>query len=208
LAEGRISEAREVLIGSLKSLPHDDVDERLALLNLLCKVERAAKNTHEALRIHLESYPLVQLTSIIPSSGNFITDSALPMKMLGEYDRALIEYEAAKFHAEESGNLKDLGYAVVNIAMVLCELERTTEARAHLSSGRAYFAQNSVVLAQLNETEAQVCLKEEKPLEALSLVVDACQTFIRESQKKLLDDALPTLIKAASDYRCGGLLNL
>jgi tetratricopeptide (TPR) repeat protein len=202
LADSDFNGARDLLNESLKALPSDDVDERLAILNLLCKVERASGNLNEALRIHLESYPLAQLTTRHFLKWKFHNGLGITYRRLGNPDRALIEYEAVRFHAEEAGNAEDLGYAIVNIAMVLCELNRTDEARAHLEQGRALFAQDRVVLAQLNETEAQVYLNEEKPLEALALAVDAIQTFIAEGQKKLLNDAIPTLVKAAADYRC------
>jgi tetratricopeptide (TPR) repeat protein len=202
LDDGKFDDARDVLTEAIPVIPDDELDELLACKNLLAKVERAAGNLQEALIIHLESYPLVQLTSHHSLKAKFHNGLGITYEMLCEYDRALIEYEAVRFHTEEAGDMASVGYAVVNIAKVLCELNRGTEARAHLDSGRAYFAQNPVALAQLNETEARICLKEEKPLEALSLAMDACQTFIRQGQKKLLDDSLPTLLKALADYRC------
>lgn len=205
--EGRFDKAREEIRKSLSTLPDDEIDERLACLNLLAIIERGVKNPYEALRIHLESYALSQLSNCQILRAKFHNGLGITYEELASrgdksecYGKALIEYEAARFHSEEAGDFEYAGNLENNIAMVLCELGRAEEAHEHLANARTYF-DSSVKLAEIDHTEAQVFLKEGKPLEALAFAVDANRIFIQHNEKRLLDEAVRTLIKAAADYQ-------
>lgn len=208
LDNGRIDDARLEIKTALAALASTDIDEILACRNLLCKIERAGRNLNEALRIHLESYPLVDLCSYPILKARFHNGLGITYRNLGldkpEYlDRALIAFEAFKFHAEEAGDEKEVGRAVNNIALVLCQIGRTSEAHSELERARGFFT-DPTRLAEIDDTEAQVFLKEDKPVDALPLSLNACQTLYRAGETKLLKEALSTLIKASADCRMLG----
>ncbi|HWT01150.1 MAG TPA: hypothetical protein VN256_12955 [Pyrinomonadaceae bacterium] len=201
---GRFDEARAIVSRELLTL--EDVDQIFAHKTLLASIERGAKNYREALRIHADIYPLAQLCNFHILRARFHNGLGITYEESADVrsdhlDRALIEYEAARFHAEEAGDLQYAGNLENNIAVVLCRLGRTAEARGHLDKARRYFVDDPVTSAQVDDTTAQVCLQDEQPLEALSYIVDAVKTFISRGEKKLLDDSIPTLIKAAVDYQ-------
>lgn len=207
LAEGKLTEARGVIEDAVNGLDQNDVDEMVALRCQLAKVERAAGNLYEALSIHRETYPLAQLSRFPIVKWSFHNGLGITYDLIAikegqrEYrGKALIEYEAARFHAEDAGERNLAGYIENNIALIHCDLGETGQAHEHLERARTYFT-DPVKLAQIDETEARVYLKEEKPDEALTFALDACQTFKRFNEKRLLDDALPTLMKAIADYR-------
>lgn len=208
LSEGCIGEARSEMRQAIDALSPDETDELLACRNLLCKVERADNNLTEALRIHLETYPLVELSTSHLLKARFHNGLGITYrKLAAEYpeylDRALIAFEAFRYHAECAGDEKEAGRAINNIALVLCQIGRTEEARSQLSDARRYFT-DPARLAEIDETEAQVCLQEKKPLEALDYALSACRVFLAAGEKKLMNDSLPTLLKAIADYRCEG----
>ena len=211
LREGQFDEARNVMKAALDALPLEEVDERLACLTLLCKVERGDGNLYEALRILTETYPLSKQASSHQLRAKFHNCLGVTYKQIAEtaplpayFDKSLSEYQETRFHLEEAGDREGAGYVENNVAMVLCELGRTTEAREHLERARSYFAGQPVKLAEIDETTARICLKECKSLEALSYALDANRVFIQHGEKRLLDDSIRTLLKAAADYQAQG----
>lgn len=206
--EGKFDEAREVLRSAINSLEANDVNELLACRNQLAKVERGAGNLYEALRIHVESIPLSQACTSHRLCAKFHNGLGLTYKQIAEranlqdyFDKALHEYNETRRHLELAGDREEAGYVENNVAMVLCELGRTAEARDHLERARGYFEGQPVRLAEIDETSAQVCLREGKALEALSFALDANRVFIQFGEKRLLDDSIRTLLKAAADYQ-------
>lgn len=203
LSKGLIEQARWEVETVMEGLSGDDL---LACRNLLAKIERAGGNPERALTIHLETYPLVEQSSAPVLKARFHNGLGITYRMLAvdkpEYlDRALIAYEACKFHAQEAGDEREAGGAINNIAMVLCQAGRTEEAHTELERARTHIT-DPVILAQIDETSAQVFLKENKPTEALSRILSASNSFAVHGEKKLLDDSLRTLLKATSDYLC------
>jgi tetratricopeptide (TPR) repeat protein len=210
LDEGRIEDARDILRNEIRRLPAEETDHLLAYRNLLASVERGAKNFYEALRIHTETHPLAELSHVPILRARFhnglgitLEEIACRESLRDYFDRALIEYEAARYHAEEAGDTEFAGHIENNIALVYCQLGETAQAHEHLAHARTYFQDKEVKLAEIDETEAQVSMKEAgKEFETLTYALSACNAFIRHGEKRLLDDALPTLLKAIADYRC------
>lgn len=206
--EGRFDKAREEIKKWLTLIPSDDVNERLASLNLLAIIERGDKDFHEALRIHLEASDLARLSTYHILKAKFHNGLGITYRKIAVYegkreclDKAFIEYEATRFHLEEAGDFDEAGKIENNLALILCELNRFNQAHEHLRDARRLLAGKPVRMAEADETEARIYLKEKKPLEALALATDAVSTFINSGEKKLLLDAIPTLIKAATDYQ-------
>lgn len=209
VGEGRFDEARAMLADTAAGLPDDATEELLACQILIAKVERGAGNFYEALRIHIETYPLSRLSrshslqaKFHNGLGNTYEAIADKEEMRDYFGKALVEYEATRFHLEEAGALEEAGYLENNIAVVLCRFGRTAEAHAHLAAARKLFAEQPVNLAQVEHTTAQVCLSEEgNEAEALACALEATRVFLRFGEKRLLDDSIRTLLKAAADYQ-------
>jgi len=200
IKEADYSQAREIISGAIASLSADETDELLHCKNILCKVERADKSLHKALRIHREAYPLVQLSENHYLIARFHSGLGTTYEELGEYDRAFIEYEAARVHFEIDGDSEGAGYIENNVAFLSLALGLTEEARLHLEKARSYFT-DAVKLAEIGVTEAQVYLKEGEPEKAVYLMLECLRTFERHGAKHLFDKSLDTLIKAACDYK-------
>ena len=205
--DGRFDDARACVRAALAALPPEDVDERLACLIVLCVVERGAKRYREALRLHLESYPLAQLTRRHVLKAKFHNGLGATYEGLAArenraelIDRALIEYEECRFHLEEAGDTEQAGKVENNIAVLLVALGRPAEAREHLARARRFYEGDAVRLAEIADTEALACMAEGDLGGALACALDACRTFLARGEKRLLDDSLRTLQKAAADY--------
>ncbi|HEX8922379.1 MAG TPA: tetratricopeptide repeat protein, partial [Pyrinomonadaceae bacterium] len=177
-----------------------EIDELLATRNMLAKVELRAKSYVESLTILRETHLLSQLSTRHRLRASTHMGLGNAYEALGDYDSALVEYEAARYHLEEAGDPENAGYVENNIAVVLCALNRTTDAREHIQTARACLKDRPVQFAEIDVTEAQVCLIKGQPFEALALMYGAQQVFIEKGEKRLHDDSLPTLIKAAADY--------
>ncbi len=182
---GDFDEARAVMLDAIKTVRSDDVDELLACRNLLCKIERGAKRYYEALRIHIEAYPLSQLSGLHRQRANFHHGLAATYQLIGDNtDRTLVEYEAASFHLEQAGETSGAGYIENNIALLLSEIGQVEESRIHLERARKLFKGNAVCLAEVDETAAQICLSEDRTREALILALDANRVFIERGAER------------------------
>lgn len=200
LSEGRANEAREVVTGELSTLAPEDINGLLRCRGLLAKIERATGNFHAALKIHLDTYPLARLSDNHILKARFFCCLAITYEELGYADRALIEYEAARFHYEEAGNREEVGILENNIAVILAKLDRVDEARLHLENARTYF-DDPVRLAEIGVTEAEIYLQTGEPEKALSLLIECQRAFEKHGAKALFDKTIPVLIKAACDYQ-------
>jgi tetratricopeptide (TPR) repeat protein len=205
--KGDFAEARTIITESLKTLRPDEVDERLACYTLLAIVERGAKRFYEALRIETEAYPLSEHCSYDLLRAKFHNGLGITFKSIAidqdasDYlDKALIEYTAARVLSERAGDLDFAGNLENNIALIHAALGRAAEAHEHIARARTYLKTDVIKLAQVDDTQAQVYLREGKALEALSLMLDASQVFIKHGKEKLFNDSIRTLIKAAADY--------
>lgn len=207
--EGRLDEAHEILSKAIAETPAADIDGQLSHRNLLCMVERASKNLYEALRIHIEIYPLAQLSHFHRLRANFHnglgnTYEAIAKKecLAGYLDKALIEYEATRFHLEQADELEAAGHVENNIAVVLSQLGRAADAHKHLERARELFAGIPAKLAETSETAAQICFQQEGcEFEALGHALTASHGFYENGEIRLMNESLNTLLKAVSDYR-------
>lgn len=202
--EGKIDEARAHLAERIKTLA--DTEQLLECRNLQAMVERCAKNYTEALRIHVESYPLALASDVHVLKGRFHGGSGITFEVIGVREdssdyikKALSEYEEASRHFQKAGDMDGAGDVENNLGMLLCALGRTGEAREHLVNARAYFEGKPVKLAQVDDTEARIYLREGNPVEALYLSCAAVRVFIRHGEERLLTEARRTLMKAAAD---------
>lgn len=210
-AEGKYDEARAELAKKRCVLTSEDVDGHLECRNLQACIERGEGNYRASLNTHLSAAYLVdQAQDILKAryhSGLGITYEILgKQESSSEYfEDALTHYELATVKFQQAGDMDGAGDVENNVGMCLLALGRFGDARDHLAQARAYFVDQPVKSAQVDETEARVCLAENKSLEALRLVTGAVQVFICHNERVLLLEALRTLQKAAGD--CAVALN-
>lgn len=198
LREGRTVEAREMVTGELQTV--SEINELLRLKNLLCKIERADKDFHSALKIHLDAYPIAQLSDNHTLRARFHIELAITYEELSQFDKALIEYQEAKFHYQEDGNREEIGLIENNTAFLLSKLDRFDEAFQYLEKARGCFS-DPVRLAEISVTEAQIYLRMGEAEKALDLMLECQRIFRKHGAKALFNDSIPTLIKAAVDYQ-------
>jgi tetratricopeptide (TPR) repeat protein len=204
--EGRLGEARAQVREREARSVIDDINGLLECRNLLCMVERCAGNLYEALRIHEDSYELAHLSDSPILKARFHGGLGVTCRKIAEsegapsyFERALDEQRLCCLYLEQAGDRDGAGDMENNVALALCGAGRTTEAREHLEAARRYLSGNPVKLAQVDDTEAYICLRESKPLDAVLLASGAVRVFRQHGEKRLLADALGTLMKATTD---------
>ena len=108
------------------------------------------------------------------------------------FDRAIIEFTAAIFHYEQAGHERYCANNLNNLAMLLCQLGRYSEAHERLDRAEAIFKRHRDTgnLAQVQETRARVYVAEQKYREANGVIAGVIQTFERGSEYGRLTDAL------------------
>lgn len=206
-AEGNYEKARKELAKKRCLLASADVDELLECRNLLACIERGEGDYRAALNTHLSSAHLLEVTAHEILRARYHSGLGITYELLGKqegaheyFEDALTHYELAKVCFQKAGDMDGAGDVENNVGMCLLALGRTSEARDHLAQARAYFVDQPVKSAQVDETEARVCLAEDQSLEALRLVSGAVLVFIHHSESVLLNEALRTMQKAAGDY--------
>jgi len=197
--EGKYEEARACIADELKTLDESDLCGRLTCALELAKVERSAGNLAASLRILDEAAALADLCPSHERRARYRHGRAHSFQLLGETDKALIEYGGAAFEWERADRPYDAGCTENNLALILGGAGRHDEAHEHVARARAYFAGMPVELAQVDDTEAQIFLAEGKPEAALPLAMRAVDVFRSHDEPEMFRRALPTLIKAAVD---------
>ena len=114
--------------------------------------------------------------------GAYHYQRGLVYKKLGgseNLDHALIEYSAASMHLADAGHIRHVAGVENNIGFVLLLLGRTTEALTHLDRARGIFVslKDSRMVAQVNDTRAQVFLAEKRFADAERAIFAAIATF-------------------------------
>ena len=107
-------------------------------------------------------------------------------------DRAIIEFTAAIYHYEQAGHERYCGSNLNNLAMLLYQLGRYSEAHENLDRAQVIFKRHndSGNLACVNETRARVYVAEQKYREANGIISGVIQTFEKGSEYAMLADAL------------------
>ena len=198
--EGAYDEARVLLTRACEELDGADAERRATVLLRLASVECTANRLHDALGILKETDGLLAGSENHGLQGSFHNLYAVTLRRLGAieeqedyYDRAIIEYTAAIFHYEQSGNERHAARFENNLAFLLYKLGRYGDAHEHLNRVRAVFArlrdENGVAIA--DETRARVLVAERRYEEAGRLVAGAIQTFEKGGgETAMLADAL------------------
>jgi tetratricopeptide (TPR) repeat protein len=128
------------------------------------------------------------------AQGQYHLQLALVHKKLGDLDAALIEYSAASFHLEQAGHTRYLGRVENNTGMILLELRRYSEALTHLDNARRIFVslKDSGIVAQVNESRAQVLIAQNRFHEAERAASSAVAVQQQGGEQSLLAESLMT----------------
>jgi CheY-like chemotaxis protein len=109
-------------------------------------------------------------------------------------DRALIEYSAASFHFEQSGNRRYLASVENNLGFLFFTIGRYGDAYKHLDRARRLFLELKDIgtMAQVDDTRARTLLAEGKFKEAERYARLAVRTLEKGDECSLLVEALTT----------------
>src|SRR5829696_9919029 len=129
--------------------------------------------------------------------GAYHYQRGLAYKRLGgteNLDHALIEYSAASMHLANAGHVRHLAGVENNIGFIHLLLGRATEALTHLDKARAIFVslKDSRMVAQVNDTRAQVFLAEKRFAEAERAIFATVTVLEQGDDSSLLAEALTT----------------
>jgi tetratricopeptide (TPR) repeat protein len=107
-------------------------------------------------------------------------------------DRAIMEFTAAIFHYEQAGHERYCGSNLNNLAMLLYQLGRYSDAHERLDRAQEIYErrQDTGSLAQVNETRARVFIAERNYTAANRLISDVIEIFTKGSEYGRLTDAL------------------
>ncbi|HEX8475171.1 MAG TPA: response regulator [Pyrinomonadaceae bacterium] len=204
---GAYAEARDLLRDARRRLAREDAgfeeDAKLEALVLLrsAMVEKATCRFDAALRFLVEAKPLFKQIQTHALKGKFHNELGTVLEKLGQLerrqdyiDRALLEFEAARFHFEQTGHTRHLGCVENNLGMLFLRLGKFTEAHKHARRARQLFSglKDSVHAAQVDETRARVLLTEGRVEEAEKMAGGAVRTLGEGEESALLVEALTT----------------
>jgi tetratricopeptide (TPR) repeat protein len=199
--EGALDEARVTLHQVLGQVSDQESELRLRALVSISLVESTATRYREALRIDTEAAPLFEKSTNHLLRGKFHNGFAIALKNLGlaegreDYiDRAFIEFAAASYHLEQTGNRRLLARVENNLGFLFFTTDKLIEAHQHLNRARALFVKlrDKGSEAQVDETRARVFLAEGHNQKAETTVRASVRTLERGDERSLLAEALTT----------------
>ncbi|MDQ1557566.1 MAG: hypothetical protein QOD32_626 [Pyrinomonadaceae bacterium] len=199
--EGAFDEARVMLQEALCCLRKTDSEVKAIALLRSGLVEMAAKRFNDALSIFTEAAPTFEICSDNALRAKFHNGFASVLNYLNstEYredyiDQALIEYAAASFYFEQAGLIRYQACVENNLGFLFSTVRKFTEAHEHLDRAQALLTtlKDSVHLAQVDNTRAQVLLEQRKDGEAEKLVRGAVRVLERGGEQSLYAEALTT----------------
>jgi tetratricopeptide (TPR) repeat protein len=205
--KGAYDDARVVLNEAMKGL--EDVELQAKILirrtiieiwlgryfqawQMLDKARPAFDNSNDALKGRWHGQMALILRRLATAEGR--ADYA---------DRAIIEFTAAIYHYEEARHERYCAINLNNLAMLLYQLERYTEAHEHLNRAHIFLEKLKDVglLAQVEETKARVYVAEQHYHAARRVIIEVVETFEKGGESALLADAL--IIKGTVQARLG-----
>ncbi len=195
---GAYDDARAVLEQAIKGLDEKDNDLKAKIYIRQAVFEIWTGRYRDALDV------LEKAREFFESSGDALkgkwhSQKGLVLRRLAtaehrpDYaDRAIIEFTAAIFHFEQAGHERYCGSNLNNLAMLLYQMGRYSEAHERLNHAQVIFEklQDTGSLAQVKETRARVFIAEQKYREANGVIAGVIQTFEKGNEYGRLTDAL------------------
>lgn len=196
--EGAYSEAR-VMLEQAAALIKDDSSLKAKTVLRFAVVETSAGRYSDALRLLTDSAPLFNEGMSHTLRGSFHNELALVLRRLGAaerrqdyFDRAIIEYTAAIYHAEQAQHESYHARIENNLAFLLYKLGRYRDAHKHLDRAQTIFTRlrDASSLAQVDETRARVLVAERRYREAERTLAGVVRTLEQGDESALLAEAL------------------
>ena len=196
--EGAYSEACVMLeqaAGNIK----DDASLKAKTVLRFAMVETYAGRYSDAFHLLRDYAPLFDDGVSHTLRGSFHNELARVLRRLGGaerrqdyFDRAIIEYTAAVYHAEQAQHESYLARIENNLRFLLYKLGRYAEAHTHLDRAQTIFTRlrDAGSLAQVDETRAQVLVAERRYRDAERTLAGAVKTFEQGDESALLAEAL------------------
>ena len=195
---GAYDEARVILDDALNGLGKQDNDLRAKILIRHTIVEVWTGRYHDAWGI------LEKAREFFESCGDALKGRwhgqrglvlqrlALTEKRADYADRAIMEFTAAVHYYEQAGHERYCANNFNNLAMLLYELGRYSEAHENLDRARAIFERHKDTgnVAQVDETRVRVFVAEQRYQEADRIISAIVQTFEKGGEYAMLTDAL------------------
>jgi tetratricopeptide (TPR) repeat protein len=196
--EGAYSEARVMLEQAASNIKNDASLKAKTVLRF-AMVETYAGRYSDAFHLLRNYAPLFDEGVSHTLRGSFHNEFARVLRRLGAaerrqdyFDRAIIEYTAAVYHAEQAQHESYLARIENNLAFLLYKLGRYRDAHKHLDRAQTIFTRlrDAGSLAQVDETRARVLVAERKYRDAERTIAGAVKTFERGDESALLAEAL------------------
>jgi tetratricopeptide (TPR) repeat protein len=201
---GEINEARDLLNESLSYLTTHSELKAKAIVRLAI-VECEAAGYSKALRVLTEHADLFQKINNETLKGSYHITLGTVLRHLweskkrGDYlDRTLIEYAAASYHFERAEHKSYLANVENQLGLVYFTINRCDEAHEHLDRARRVLVslRDTGGVAQVDETRANVFLKQGRFIEAEQAAQAAVYSHEKTGRHALLAEALLTHGKA------------
>jgi tetratricopeptide (TPR) repeat protein len=195
---GAYDDARVILEQALKGLEARDNNLKAKTFIRQAVIEIWTGRYHDALHILEKAREFFEASSDA-LKGRWHGQNALVLQRLAltekrvDYaDRAIVEFTAAIYHCEQAKHERYCGSNLNNLAMLLYQLGRYSEAHECLDRAEVIFErlQDSGILASVNETRARVFVAERYYKDANRLISGVIQTFEKGSEYGMLADAL------------------
>lgn len=199
--EGNYAHAAQTLNDALERLDDEHTELRAVALVRLAEVERLSNRLHDSLATSAKAAPLVAASINHTLKGRFYNTRATVLKDLGadnqraDYTKqAFTEYAAASIHFEKAGHTAYHAAVENNLGDICRVAGRYREAHHHLNNARQLFInlQESVYIAQTDDSRAQIFIAEEQYERADALINEAVKTLETSEQPALLSEALTT----------------
>jgi len=199
--EGAFNEVRVMLHEALSRI--SNVDSEVGASALLCSVvvEQSSQRYNDALRICMKAAPTFEKCGDYALQGKFHNEFANVLNYLSStekrkdyIDHALMEYTAAGVLFERVGHARYQACVENNLGFLFSTISKFAEAHEHLDRAQALLTtlKDSVHLAQVDNTRAQVLLEQRKDAEAERLVRAAVRVLEKGDEKSLYVEALMT----------------
>lgn len=198
--EGALNAARTMLTEALQILTGQGNTRARALLKLTT-VEWSASRYNIALGILTDNEALFKKVTSHTTRGNYHNELAIVLRNLATaeknedyFQRAIREYESADRHFKLAKNNIFRANVKNNLGFLYYKLSRFKKAREHIDHARrlAMSVRDRVLVAQFDESKAQVLIAERKFREAEVVARGAVRVLEKSGQQGLLADALIT----------------
>jgi tetratricopeptide (TPR) repeat protein len=198
---GAYDEARTVLDDLLEKIGGRGLEQEGRALLQCAIVEIKASRFHEALEALAAAAPFYEASSNPAAKGRFHMNLAICYRNLGELekrqdyiDRALIENAGASRYLQEAGHTRHAARVENNLGYLLYRIGRYGEAHQHLEHACRMFIdlKDSISVAQVNDSRAQVYLAQGQYAEAETVSFGAVHALEHGGQQALLGESLIT----------------